>query len=830
MIDFSKIGSGNTSDTALPPREIFNALPSKDQKYQYPRDVQSQVWSKWLERKEEHNLIIKMNTGSGKTVVGLLILKSCLNEKKGPAVYICPDSFLVEQVVGTAQEMGITVTIDPRDHNFLCGNAILVINIYKLVNGLSVFGVGDVEPKISFHSVIIDDAHSCLNTIESQFTLKIPARTDDSVYAQIYALIKDELKEQNTVKALEIENLDPTAYMQLPYWVWQKKLTEITSILVSNASSEQDGLLFNFPLIKSNLKQCRCVVSSNEIEISPHGIPLQVIPSLEAASRTVFMTATLSNNSILASHFGLEQEDFKLDIVPESAGDVGDRMILIPQVLNPKINDTEIKQYCSKRSKEFNVVVIVPSKYRADFWSDVADQTLDASGLDKGVEELTSGHLGLTVIINKYDGIDLPDDACRLLILDGLPDVRRKIDQIEQNILSGSDREITLAIQKIEQGMGRGVRSNDDYCAIFLMGGLLTSKLYSPEALDNFSPATKAQMELSTQVSKQLNISKIDEITEVLDLFLNRDSGWLTASKGTLASIKYSEESEIDNYILSLRKAYDLANLNRYQNAVSVINNLINTTKTKKERGYLKQICAEYINCYDPVEAQKMQMSAIGENSRVLKPIEGIQYHKIKNGFEQASNCMSYLAETEFDANQVILEINAILDDLTFKPNSSNRFEEAIKKIAFYIGFEAQRPENDYDKGPDDLWSMGDLNYLVIECKNESTTDTISKGYCNQLNGSIEWFTNTYDNTCNCTPVLIHPSRVFEHASSPNANIRIMDQTCLDKLKESIRGFFRAICTKNELRDVNKIQQQLTQHKLRRIDIVQNYTVGHYVR
>ena len=44
LIDFSKIGTGSTVDTVLPPREIFNALPNKDaHKFQYPRDVQSQA-------------------------------------------------------------------------------------------------------------------------------------------------------------------------------------------------------------------------------------------------------------------------------------------------------------------------------------------------------------------------------------------------------------------------------------------------------------------------------------------------------------------------------------------------------------------------------------------------------------------------------------------------------------------------------------------------------------------------------------------------------------------------------------------------------------------
>ena len=61
------------------------SLPSRDKQYEYPRDVQTEVWKKWFNERNNRNCIIKMNTGSGKTVVGLTILKSCLNENKGPA-------------------------------------------------------------------------------------------------------------------------------------------------------------------------------------------------------------------------------------------------------------------------------------------------------------------------------------------------------------------------------------------------------------------------------------------------------------------------------------------------------------------------------------------------------------------------------------------------------------------------------------------------------------------------------------------------------------------------------------------------------------------------
>lgn len=82
----------------IEPREIFMTLPAKDKQYEYPRDVQSEVWKKWFANRQKQNAIIKMNTGSGKTVVALMILQSCLNEGIGPAVYVVPDKYLASQV------------------------------------------------------------------------------------------------------------------------------------------------------------------------------------------------------------------------------------------------------------------------------------------------------------------------------------------------------------------------------------------------------------------------------------------------------------------------------------------------------------------------------------------------------------------------------------------------------------------------------------------------------------------------------------------------------------------------------------------------------------
>lgn len=50
-----------------------------------------------------------MNTGAGKTLVGLMMLYSKLIEGVGPVVYVCPNRELVSQVKNQAQNYGVPV-------------------------------------------------------------------------------------------------------------------------------------------------------------------------------------------------------------------------------------------------------------------------------------------------------------------------------------------------------------------------------------------------------------------------------------------------------------------------------------------------------------------------------------------------------------------------------------------------------------------------------------------------------------------------------------------------------------------------------------------------
>lgn len=828
-IDFTKIGS-NTNQSKIEPRDIFMSLPSRKKEYQYPRDVQSEVWKKWFDLRNSKNCIIKMNTGSGKTVVGLIILKSCLNEGKGPAVYVVPDNYLVEQVCEEANNIGIKVTKDENDADFKRREAILIINIKKLINGKSIFGMRQIN-NINIGSIIIDDVHACLSIMDSQYTILIPNEDNDILYSSFIKLFSESMKAQSNSKYSDIvENQNPYINMLIPFWDWQNKIDKVHTLL--NANIGNDYLTFNYPLLKECLHLCNCVISSNCIEITPKCIPIHNISSFIRAERRIFMSATLSDDSVFISALGLTPTDLSDIISPEKANDIGDRLILFPQVINKNISDNDIKIELKKLSLIHNVVVIVPSYFKLKFWKDVADLELNSDNINPGIQKLKSGHVGLVVLINKYDGINLPDDACRILVIDGLPNMRSQYDCFEQNANPNNKRICSEQIQKIEQGMGRGVRSNTDYCVIVLMGNSLVDIIYAADGYEYFSDATKQQFDLSTQLWKQIDCLNIDEIMKVSEYSLSRNLQWISFSKDTLSNIKYNTKPNIDSSVIAIREAFDSAEAGRYQEAVKILTSEKDKLQDAELKGLFKQFIAEYTNFINPIKAQEILLSASKDNRRILKPIEGIQFEKVINKTSiQSEFFIKNNIDDNIDPNIYIMKLNSVLDKLIFAQETANLFEASLRDLSFLLGIFSNRPEDEYGNGPDNFWDIGDSKFMVIECKNGTITDTINKSDCNQLNGSINWFKMHYrDNSFSCFPIMIHNSKTFNFDCSPDENIRIMTPELLMKFKANIVNFSKMVVNLENFNNPIKIQQLLNQFNLNGTQIVTSYTVKYKIK
>jgi hypothetical protein len=99
------------------------------------------------------------------------------------------------------------------------------------------------------------------------------------------------------------------------------------------------------------------------------------------------MTATLANDGLLVSHLGADAKSVSTPIVPKTS-DIGSRLILTPQELNKKYTEGDLRSLATAVAKDRNVVVIVPSGKRVEFWKPVANQILDAETVVAGVAAL----------------------------------------------------------------------------------------------------------------------------------------------------------------------------------------------------------------------------------------------------------------------------------------------------------------------------------------------------------------------------------------------------------------------------------------------------------
>jgi replicative superfamily II helicase len=237
MVDFNKLLGKKRLSKAVDPISIFTDLDKETGKENL-KPPQAAVLKDWHEKwRSKRDIIVKLHTGQGKTLIGLLMLQSSLNEGAGPALYVCPNNYLVNQTIEQAQEFGIdTVQFAPDvtrpPQAFLNSNSILITNCKKLFNGRSVFGVaGSGRQPIGLGAIVIDDAHKCLDIIREAFSI-IVDKTDahgktNQIYSSMWELFRESLGRQAPGTCSDVASGEPNSLMAVPFWVWHNKQKEV---------------------------------------------------------------------------------------------------------------------------------------------------------------------------------------------------------------------------------------------------------------------------------------------------------------------------------------------------------------------------------------------------------------------------------------------------------------------------------------------------------------------------------------------------------------------------------------------------------------------------
>jgi replicative superfamily II helicase len=91
------------------PIRIFGGLTQRGQVETLygPQQEALNVWHQ--KHRAKSDVLFSMNTGGGKTLVGLLAAQSLVNETRGKVLFVCPTNQLVQQTAAQAEDCGITV-------------------------------------------------------------------------------------------------------------------------------------------------------------------------------------------------------------------------------------------------------------------------------------------------------------------------------------------------------------------------------------------------------------------------------------------------------------------------------------------------------------------------------------------------------------------------------------------------------------------------------------------------------------------------------------------------------------------------------------------------
>lgn len=837
MVDFRKRLNKTEIEKKINPIEIYDSLDRRSIAGPL-RPAQHKILSEWFEsRKTEKDLIIKLHTGEGKTLIGLLILQSKINSGKGPCLFVCPNKYLVQQVRRDAKKFGINYCSIGEDNSlpneFVDGEKILISHVQKVFNGKTIFGLGN--DYVPVENVILDDSHACIDSIRNTFTINL--ESEHPAYKKLFELFRDALPEQGEGTFLEIENGDYNSFLPIPYWNWIEKSEEVLQILSSYR--EELSLMFSWPFIKDNIKNCQAFISGQNIEISPIHIPIEKFSSFHKASQRILMSATTQDDSFFIKGLGFNSDAIKNPLDNPSQIWSGEKMLVIPSLVDDSLDRAKMINILSKPSdKGYGVVSLVSSFNKSITYENLGSIVPKSNEISAAVDHLKKGKFKQTIVFaNRYDGIDLPDETCRILIMDGRPFFYSLSDRYEESNRENSDSINIKIAQKIEQGLGRSVRGEKDYCLILIIGADLIKFIKSSRTNRYFSSQTKKQIEIGMEIAHMAadEISDDNEPFEVVKSLmkqsLQRDEGWKEFYREEMNKIKSSDSSSKIYDVLTLeRKAAVLNYAGDYEKASNLIQQIVdNHCEDESEKGWYLQIMARYKFLQSKTDSNSLQKSAFLKNNELLKPSEGITYTKLDFVNENRTKRISDWIKSYKNFEELTLSVDGVLSDLEFG-TTAEKFESALKELGLMLGFLSERPDKEFKKGPDNLWCGVGNQYIFFECKSEVNVERqeVNKHEIGQMNTHCGWFENQYNNAP-VKRILIIPTKTISYHADFTHNVEIMRRGKLRNLRSSVKGFFKEF-NKYEINSLSdeKIQEFINAHKLDLESLLNKYSEKYY--
>ena len=411
--------------------------------------------------------------------------------------------------------------------------------------------------------------------------------------------------------------------------------------------------------------------------------------------------------------------------------------------------------------------------------------------IEDSLDPFTKCENSVLVLANSYDGIDLPDDSCRLLILMGLPVGTNLQESFLLTRLAATSLLRDRMLTRFTQGVGRCTRSDRDFSAVLLLDRNLIDFVLRSENRKVMHPELQAELQFGMENSEG---KTRQDFVALVQAQLQQGEAWSRAERAilNLRARKVKEEDQIAKRLKPVASdevdfVYALwtGNLEKALEKARAVSDRLGGNETKGYRGWWYYLAGDV--------ALQMHESA--------KSVTSLQI--AKDYFAKAATCSLSISWFADLARLTLFGTKvATVDELTplaveqtrdrlielgltgqrfeqqmamllseVSSNEHDTFQRGLKTLGDFLGFDSIAPTSTAD--PDCVWSIDHFLHVAHEVKVEHTPGgEIGANDVRQAASHANWV----NAKCACSNqskilcVIESPRELVEAGALPHAN------------------------------------------------------------
>lgn len=738
------------------------------------------------------DVAIQSPTGSGKTLVGLLIGEWRRRRYRHRVTYLCPTRQLAHQVAEQASAYGIrAIALTGRRSAYppgpkgdvLSGDALAVTTYSSLFNVNSFFS--------GSATLICDDAHAAEDYVVKYWSIVLTKGQHRQAFDAFVGLIGPTLSPSDhaRLRTDAKSSWDRDWVDKLPTPSFAALIPDIVGLLDEYLRDSDQR--YSWSVVRDSLHACQLYISSAAILIRPLIPPTWTHRPFAEAGQRVYMSATLGEGGELERIWG-RHPIRRLSLDGWDRQGIGRRLFFFPErSLGPDASEEVVLEMVSRVPR---ALALVPDEraaisLRAKVSAATGYTTFDARQLEESKRPFVETTSAVAVVANRYDGIDLVGDECRLLIAQGLPQVVNLQERFMVSRMGANALLTERILTRITQAVGRCTRSATDYSAVVVLGEAFSKFLMRPEHRSLLHPEIQAEVAFGLDQARD---AKREDIMENFGIFLEHGIEWDEAD-GDIVALRADMSREIPPATSKLRGAvgaevrFQQALWNAdFEGAIEWSRRVLTHLDGAEVAGY--RAFWNYLaggTAWLAFERGAATMEAVAREhfERASKSVSGVRwlfdllrFGQDADGLPSDDRLLTALIEgLELQIEQLgsatsqklEAELKFISDNLA--RDDAKSFEAAHERLGRLLGYESGN--DDGNAAPDPWWCVAGELCLVFEDHTDTAgTNPLGANKVRQAASHPAWIRTklTLSPGAEIVPVLVTPCSSIEDGAKPH--------------------------------------------------------------